>query len=191
MCIGDFVLVSDQNWHGWSYRELGYVAQFKFKFKLIYWFARPVRPVWALYQNSNLNSPLCTSRRDNQNAYIVRIEVPMRELYNFGKIWPRKADQSYRSSWPVRPVVVVQSELGVYFNMIFVEFQLLTGKTSPTNMKGRLSLLGWLLFDYYMTKATWALSIAFMHTLMNWNTLTLIRCIPWSHKKCNPFQFFS
>ena len=114
----------------------------------------------------------------------------MRELYNFGKIWPRKADQSYRSSWPVRPVVVVQSELGVYFNMIFVEFQLLTGKTSPTNMKGRLSLLGWLLFDYYMTKATWALSIAFMHTLMNWNTLTLIDVFLGPTKSAILFNFF-
>ena len=98
---------------------------------------RPVRPVctnWpdrsrCLCQNINWTSPLRSSHRDDQNAYVERLIWSSDERVMVSGRLDTGLDRSDRSG---RPVQTVQSEFGVVFWCgICIELDSWWGKTSP------------------------------------------------------------
>jgi hypothetical protein len=94
----------------------------------------PHRSDWSdqSAQNANWTSPLCRSRRDNQNAYVER---PVRSPDEGVMVLARTSSAPDRSDWwgpTVWPVIAAKSELGVVFQYhICIGFDSYWGKTSP------------------------------------------------------------
>ena len=90
------------------------------------------KPVRWLCQNANWTSPLRSSRRDDQNAYIEHLIWSLDERVMASGRLDSGSDRSDRSGRPVRPVQTVQSGFGVVFWCeICMELDSWWGKTSP------------------------------------------------------------